>query len=319
MKERSNILITGGAGYVGSACVQALCEAGHTVFVFDNLSNGDQQYVHPQATFIKGDILKRSALRKAFEMAKPEVVIHLAALKAVGESELFPGKYFSNNVRGTMNVLEEAQKHGVTHFLFSSTASVYKPKPEGIYNEEDELESASIYGSTKLLAEKAITEFARTGQIPVYTIFRYFNVAGDVGLGFREKSSQNILPNVLEAAHTGKELCIFGDDYDTDDGSGVRDYIHMNDLVEAHTLALEKKQSGIYNLGTGNGTSVFELIEAFEKTSGMKVPYVVSPRRPGDVARAIADASLAKRELGWEARFKVDAIMESLVTDKENT
>lgn len=307
------ILVTGGAGYIGSACVKALCDAGYEVTVFDNLSNGEQKYVDERAQFIQGDILNATALEETFAAAKPSVVIHTAALKAVGESEEQLERYFENNVSGTIQVLTKAAEHNVQHVLFSSTASVYEETGEGIYTEDCPVASKNVYGTTKVLSEKVITEFARTGKLPTYTIFRYFNVGGDAGLKYKEKNAQNVLPNIQRAVTTGAEFKVFGNDYDTHDGTCIRDYIHLDDLVAAHMRAIDGSVNGVFNLGTGKGTSVLELLETFRKVVGKEIQYSIEGRRPGDPARAIANAQLAHERLGWSAKKDIEEIVQTLI------
>lgn len=310
--KKKTILVTGGAGYIGSACVRALCDEGYEVVVIDNLSNGDRKYVDERANFFEGDVLNQQFLGTVFEEVAPQLVIHAAALKAVGESEEQPERYFTNNVIGTFNVLSTAARFSVTKFIFSSTATVYKPTEDGTYRETDPLGSVNVYGSGKLMAEKFIEEFHRTGLIPSYAIFRYFNVAGDAGLNFKEKNPQNLLPLLVESAATGKKLTVFGDDYPTYDGTCVRDYIHVTDIVRAHQLAMKEEVSGIFNLGTSCGTSVLDLITAFEKILGRKVLYEIGGRRTGDPAILRAISVKAKKELGWEPKLSLEDILVSL-------
>ncbi len=309
------ILVTGGAGYIGSATVHALVEAGYDVVVFDNLSAGQKDKVHKDAEFIVGDMLQEEELARAFG-TRPhfDAVIHFAALKAVGESEEDPGSYFQNNVSGTINILRAMEQYKVPHIVFSSSASVYAPAPKGhsgIFTESDPLGPISVYGQTKYISELIIKDFARTGKIQSYALLRYFNVAGDAGLNFKEKAPQNVFPLIAKAIAGEAEFGIFGTDYDTKDGTGVRDYIHLIDLVDAHIKALNitQEQSGAFNLGTSNGFSVKELVESFEKLSGKAVGAKEQPRRAGDPAVVLADPSKARRELSWNATKTLDEMV----------
>lgn len=304
--QTRTILITGGAGYIGSACTKALCEDGHRVVVFDNLSNGDTRYVDERAVCVEGDILDMSALASVFREHTPDTVVHLAALKAVGESEREPERYFTTNVSGSLNVLNAARAHDVAHFLFSSTAAVYRQQDSGRYREDDPLEPSSVYGTSKQMAEHAITAYARLGALPYCTVFRYFNVAGDVGLRYQEKQPENLFVRIAQALSSGEQLSVYGDDYATPDGTGVRDYIHLADIADAHVRAIRQRTSGTYNLGTGEGHSVREVIAAFERLSGMQVPHTTAPRRDGDGATATAVAKRAHQELGWNAQRSLE-------------
>ncbi|MDP2650025.1 MAG: UDP-glucose 4-epimerase GalE, partial [bacterium] len=282
-KETTNrVLVTGGAGYVGSACVKALCDSGYRVTAFDNLANGEKKYVDERATFVAGDVRDENALQKVFKALSPDTVIHAAALKAVGESEEQPGYYFTNNVSGTLNVLKAASEHGVEHFIFSSTAAVYRPSGSGIYKESDPSRAISVYGNSKIMAETLITEFARTGKIPAYTIFRYFNVAGDIGLHFIEKNPQNLFPLLARSFSDDAAFNVFGNDYATPDGTCVRDYIHVGDVADAHVRAISDGKTGVFNLGIGKGYSVLELIALFGEAAGKDVSYTFAERRRGD-------------------------------------
>jgi UDP-glucose 4-epimerase len=314
MNDSTNILVTGGAGYVGSACVKALCDRGYRVTAFDNLANGEKKYVDNRAAFIAGDVRDENTLQKAFKAVLPHTVIHAAALKAVGESEEQPGYYFANNVAGTLNVLRAAHERGVQHFIFSSTAAVYRPSGSGMYKESDPLSAISIYGSSKIMAETLITEFARTAQIPAYTIFRYFNVAGDTGIHFVEKNPQNLFPLLVRSLTDGTTLQVFGGDYATPDGTCVRDYIHVSDVADAHVRAVEQKKEGVFNLGTNEGHSVLDLIKLFNDVSGKDVKYTVVERRKGDTAIAVANATKAQSELNWEPKHTLKEMVQSTLS-----
>jgi UDP-glucose 4-epimerase len=286
------------------------------VTVFDNLSAGKQDKVHSAAELIIGDILNQSELDAAFATQKFDAVIHFASLKAVGESEEIPADYFKNNVSGTINVLDAMQKAGVPHIVFSSSASVYAPAPSGhngVFTESDALGPISVYGQSKYISELIIKDFARTGKIKSFALLRYFNVAGDAGLDFKEKAPQNVFPLIAKAIAGEASFGIFGTDYDTKDGTGVRDYIHLIDLVDAHIKALTVNQqsSDAYNLGTSNGYSVQELVSTFESLSGKEVNPSMMPRRAGDPAVVLANPSKAKSELQWEAKETLENMVNS--------
>ncbi len=308
-----NILVVGGAGYIGSSCVTDLVNKGYDVVVLDNLSTGQMEKVNKNAKIIHGDILDVQFLENVFIEDGFDTIIHFAAKKAVGESEENPELYFQNNVVGTLNILSMMDKYKVPKIIFSSTAAVYKPKNEenAIYTEDSEVEPINVYGRTKYMCELMIKDFQRLGKIKQYIIFRYFNVAGDAGLKFIEQNAQNVFPLLTNAIISGAEFTIFGDDYVTSDGSGVRDYIHISDLVNAHVLAVESNTSAIYNLGTKNGYSVKDLVKAFENIVGKKMNVKISERRRGDPAIVIADSSKANTDLNWQAKYSLDDMVMS--------
>ena len=311
MNTTQTVLVIGGAGYIGSAVVQALCDEGNKVIVFDNLSRGDKKYVDERATFVHGDILDTEALERTFREHPPEVVVHLVALKAVGESEEEPERYFDTNVVGTLNVLKAASAHNVAHVIFSSSAAVYEPTERGVYDESSHCKSASVYGTTKVINEQMISDFARTGRIGGCTIFRYFNLAGDVGLGFVDPDPKNLFPLIAKAIAAERPIKIFGDDYPTPDGTCIRDYFHVADVVSAHLYALEKGPVGIVNLGSGTGYSVREIINAFSDVLGRDVAYEVVARRPGDPPIGIADPTKARDMLDWKAEKTIHDMVQS--------
>jgi UDP-glucose 4-epimerase len=294
------ILVTGGAGYIGTAVVDVLLKSGHQVVVFDDLSAGQREKVPAGAEFTEGDVTDRAALAECLAKHTFDAVIHCAAKKAVGESEQDPAGYFHNNVGGTLALLTEMANAGVPHLVFSSTAAVYDPKEPAPFTEETPLAPASVYGESKYLAERLIQSFVRTGKLSRYTILRYFNVAGDVGLQFLETKAENVFPVIGRALQAEQPFHIFGTDYETKDGTGVRDYIHLADLAHAHEVALADTTSEIYNLGTSTGHSVRELIAAFEAASGRTIAVEESPRRPGDVGLVTADATKAHERLAWQ-------------------
>lgn len=309
---KQNILVTGGAGYIGSALTEALIEDGHRVVVYDDLSTGQKDKVNPQAEFILGDLLDKETVATVFATHSFTSVIHTAGKKAVGESESKPDKYFTNNLQGTLNLLEAMSRYHVPQLIFSSTASVYQaPVNNEPLKESDTLAPLSVYGQSKLMAEQLITTYARLGLLKKFVILRYFNVAGDAGLNFREEKAENVFPILVRALKEGETFNIFGTDYSTKDGTGVRDYIHLDDLVMAHQQALNYNGQNIFNLGSSHGYSVCELIDAFERESGLTLKTKASPRRAGDPASVLADASLAKAELHWQPTRTLDDMVNS--------
>lgn len=303
-----NILIIGGAGYIGSALAHTLQQLGHTVSVFDNLSTGSTQYLDERTRFTEGDITSFSELEKSFYTYKPDVVIHCAAKKSVRESETDPDMYFENNVLGTLNVLRCMEKYAVPHIIFSSTAALYAPGKSEPYNEHDDINPQSVYGTTKYVCENLITAFAGMKKINSYHILRYFNVAGDIGLKYVDDKAENIFPLLAKALKKKESFSIYGTDYETSDGTGVRDYIHLEDLVTAHTKCLDS-ESGIYNLGTTTGHSVRDVIEVFQNESGKEINVVEKERRSGDVASVLADASNAEKNLSWKATKSLEEMV----------
>lgn len=306
-----NVLVTGGAGYIGSACVRMLLDLGHNVTVVDNLNNGDKKYVDKRAKFIESDLRDRDALAVAFGHGELDAVMHFAALKAVEESEEKPTEYFENNVGGTMNLLSAMIEHNVPEIIFSSSAAVYAPTQDGVCTEENRLGAINVYGNCKIIEEMLIQELARTGKIKKYTVLRYFNVAGDAGLKFVDKAPENVFPILANSLASGEKFGILGTDYDTRDGTAVRDYIHLEDLVDAHIKALEHEASGIWNLGTNKGTSVKELLKEFEAVSGKKLNSEARPRRAGDPPVLLANALAAAATLGWQPQKTLREMVES--------
>ncbi len=302
------IAVFGGAGYIGSHTVRELLDAGHEIQVFDNLSSGLEQNLFPEAGFTRGDILHPEEINDFLEKFQPEGLVHLAAFKAAGESMTCPEKYSENNINGSVHVLNAAAAHGVKYIVFSSSAAVYGSPRYMPVDESHPTDPENYYGFTKLAIEKFLAWYDKIRGIK-FAALRYFNAAGyDVrgritGL---EKNPANLIPVVMEAL-TGmrKEVLVFGNDYATSDGTGVRDYIHVNDLARAHRMAFEHlKESGesfTVNLGTQSGASVLEVIRAAEKASGKKVPYRIVERRPGDPAALIANPAKAGELLGWKA------------------
>jgi len=299
------VLVTGGAGYIGSHTVAALLEKGERVVVLDNLVQGHRKAV-PGGTLCQGDLLDEAFLDRGFAEHDIEGVIHFAASSLVGESMRDPGKYYRNNVGGTLNLLEAMRRAGVTRLVFSSTAAVYGEPERVPIREEDRTEPTNVYGETKLAMEKMIRWYGAIHGIR-YMSLRYFNAAGahESGrIGEDHRPETHLIPLVLQVALGKRErIDVFGDDYPTEDGTCIRDYIHVSDLADAHILALEHLrrggESGVYNLGAGKGYSVYEVIAAAREVTGHPIPAAVRPRRPGDPAVLVASPDKAKAELGW--------------------
>lgn len=303
------ILVCGGAGYIGSHAVYRLIEKGERVVVVDNLQTGHRKAVHPEAIFYEGDIRDRHFLSNVFKNHEIDTVIHFAAHSLVGESVKQPLAYYNNNVYGTEVLLDVMNKHGVKQIVFSSTAAVYGEPKQIPIQETDETNPESPYGETKLAMEKMM-KWVNVAYGIRYISLRYFNVAGAYGtiIGEDHRPETHLIPLILQVPlRKREEIHIFGDDYDTPDGTCIRDYIHVLDLVDAHLLAVEKLRNGgesnIYNLGNGNGFSVKEVIEAARRVTGHPIPEKVVPRRPGDPARLVASSEKAKRELGWKPLY----------------
>ncbi|KZD30198.1 UDP-glucose 4-epimerase GalE [Bacillus cereus] len=316
------ILITGGAGYIGSHTCIELLNSNYKIIVVDNLSNSSieslnrvKEITGKQFEFYKESVLNREKMNEIFLENNIEAVIHFAGFKAVGESTIIPITYYYNNIISTIVLCDVMQKHNVKNFIFSSSATVYGIPKTSPITEEFPLSVTNPYGQTKLMIEQIMRDVAKADDEWSIALLRYFNPFGAHQSG-RIGEDPNGIPNNLMPYVTQvavgklKELNIFGNDYPTKDGTGVRDYIHVVDLAKGHVKALEKilKTKGIeaYNLGTGKGYSVLEMVKAFEKVSGKKIPYKVIGRRPGDVAICFADVSKAKRELGWEAEYGLE-------------
>jgi len=310
-----NILTIGGAGYIGSSCVDSLIEQGYNVTVLDDLSSGQEDKVNNAVNFIKGNVLDLDTIENVFQKGGFDTVIHFAAKKSVSESEENPDLYFQNNVIGTLNILSMMSKYNVPKIIFSSTAAVYKPK-EGddmVYDENSIVEPINVYGRSKYICEQMIQEYRRLNKIKTAIIFRYFNVAGNSSIKYVEKNAQNVFPLIIKSIRDNSEFKIFGNDYNTKDGTCVRDYIHLDDLVNAHVLAVNDDKSNIYNLGTNNGCSVLDLINSFEKILNKKMNIRIESRRKGDPAVVIANSKKIKEELGWEAKKDLDDMIMSML------
>lgn len=307
------VLVTGGAGYIGSVCVEALLAAGHGVTVLDDLSEGHRSAVDSRAVFIKGSLGDRGSIQSALNAAKPEVIIHLAANALVGESMREPGKYFRTNVAYGVELLEAAVRNGVAKFVFSSSCATYGPAGDTPITEETPQRPINPYGESKLMFERMLEWYRRIHEIE-FVVFRYFNAAGASGkYGEHHRVETHLIPNVLKVALGQARRCeIFGTDYSTEDGTCVRDYVHVSDIAQAHMLAMEAGIQGFYNLGTGEGCSVRQVVTACEKISGMRIPAIEKPRRPGDPARLVASPEKAMRELGWTPKYsKIEDIVAS--------
>jgi UDP-glucose 4-epimerase len=309
MARGRKILVTGGAGYIGSHVVQELCAAGHQVLVFDNLSLGRRENIDKRARFLKGDLLNESDLEEAFKNSI-DTVFHFAAWKAAGESMADPGKYAVNNICGTIHLLNAMVKNEVRAIIFSSSAAVYGNPQYLPIDENHPLNPANYYGYSKLAIEQNLEWFSRLKGIR-YAALRYFNAAGyDVRGNIRgkEKNPANLSPVVMEVVSgIRKKMQLFGNDYDTRDGTCIRDYIHVTDLATAHLLAMDfirtKKQDLKVNLGSGSGYSVLEMIHGAERVTGKSVPHELASRRQGDPAELVASYELAGQLLGWKPRY----------------
>lgn len=307
------ILVVGGAGYIGSICSELLINEGHEVSIFDNLTEGHRRAVDPRAEFIESDLAERSRIESALSETKPDAVMHFAANALVGESMTNPSKYFRNNICNGLNLLDAMVATNVRRLVFSSTCATFGP-PERVPIDET-LPQLPInpYGESKLAFERILRWYDEIHGLK-FVALRYFNAAGaSENFGEDHRTETHLIPNVLQVALGQKpHVEIYGTDYETPDGTCIRDYIHILDLSQAHILALQAPKSEFYNLGTGGGSSVREVIESCRRISGKEIEVVEKPRRPGDPPRLIAASAKIKRELGWEPRFQdLDAIVES--------
>jgi UDP-glucose 4-epimerase len=298
-----NILLTGGAGYIGSAAARELLRAGHRLTIFDSLATGHRAAIPSEARFIHADLGDGPALAAAFASQPIDAVMHFASLIEAGESMIHPGKYFHNNVVLSLGLIEAAVRAGVRRFVLSSSAAVYASS-EAPLSEESPLGPANVYGQTKRMIEEALDWYRRLAGLR-FAALRYFNAAGAAAEhGEDHRPESHLIPLVLQVA-LGKspEAHIFGTDYPTPDGTCIRDYIHITDLISAHLLALaalEGHERLIYNLGNGSGYSVRQVIESARRITGHPIPAVEAPRRPGDPPRLVASSEKIRRELGWE-------------------
>ncbi|EIA19492.1 UDP-glucose 4-epimerase GalE [Listeria fleischmannii] len=314
-----SILVLGGAGYIGSHAVDALLAKGYEVVVVDNLQTGHQAALNSQAVFYKGDIRDKAFLQNVFKKEEIEGVIHFAANSLVGESMQIPLAYLNNNVYGTQVLLEVMEEFGVKHIVFSSSAATYG-EPERVPITEDmPTKPESTYGDTKLIMEKMM-HWCDLAHKLRYVSLRYFNVAGakeDGSIGEDHNPESHLVPIILQVALGQRdELSIYGDDYDTEDGTCVRDYVHVVDLIDAHILALEYLKNGgesnIFNLGSSNGFSVKEMLEAARRVTGKEIPAAIGPRRAGDPSTLIASSDKAQKVLGWSPKHTdVEEIIET--------
>ena len=307
------VLVTGGAGYIGSACTEYLLNHDYEVTVFDALITGHRDAVDPRAKFIEGNLEDRDFIIDVCKQGKFDAVMHFAAFSLVGESMVDPSKYFRNNLANAINLADAAVAGGVQSFVFSSTAATFG-QPERIpISEHDRQMPINPYGESKLCFEKVLKWYSQIYGIK-YAALRYFNAAGATeNYGEDHRPESHLIPIILQAIRGKRDkLMLFGDDYDTPDGSCIRDYIHILDLAQAHELALSAPESGHYNLGTGNGLSVFEIIKAAEAVTGKKVNFEIAPRRPGDPARLIACSDRARSMLNWQPKYEsAEQIIES--------
>ncbi len=314
-----NILVTGGAGYIGSHAVVELLDSGYNVIVLDNLENGYIELVDRRAKFYRGDIRDISSFENIFKENKIDAVMNFAGYIKVGESVLNPNKYYLNNTYGVMNIVEVMKKYNVKNIIFSSTAAVYgEVKCDGMVYEDYPTNPINPYGASKLMAERVIVDAAKAYSIN-YSIFRYFNVGGaheKYHIGQKGEGVTALIPIILQVAKGEREkLSIYGDDYLTKDGTGIRDYIHVVDLVRAHIAALpilDRNISGVYNLGNGNGFSVLEMLNAAKKVTNIDIKSEVIERRVGDPASVVASSEKAREVLGWKPEYvDVEKIIET--------
>ncbi len=317
------ILLTGGAGYIGSHTAVELYSAGHEVVIVDSLVNSKEEAVRrtekitgKSIPFYKADVRDREAMDSIFKAHKIDAVIHFAGLKAVGESCVKPLEYYENNMNATFVLLDVMRNNGCKNIIFSSSATVYgNPAIIPITEECPKGHCTNPYGQTKSMLEEVLSDVQKADPEWNVVLLRYFNPIGAHKSGLIGENPNgipnNLMPYITQTAiGLRKELGVFGNDYDTPDGTGVRDYIHVVDLANGHVAALKaiEKKCGlaIYNLGTGHGYSVLDVVKAFEKANDLKVPYVIKPRRPGDIATCYCNPAKAKAELGWEAQFGIE-------------
>ncbi len=314
------ILVVGGAGYIGSICAELLLDEGHEVAIFDNLTEGHRRAVDARAAFIEGDLADRQKIETAFSKTRPDAVMHFAASALVAESMRDPSKYFRNNVANGLNLLDAMIASGVPRIIFSSTCAIFGPPERLPIDETLPPRPINPYGESKLAFEKILRWYDQIHGLKFVSL-RYFNAAGATAkFGEDHRAETHLIPNVLKVALGQKRnVEVFGTDYETPDGTCIRDYIHIVDLTRAHILALKSTKSEFYNLGTGGGSSVREVIAACREITGNKIDIVEKPRRPGDPPRLIASSEKIKRELGWQPKFQsLEAIIESAWKWHEN-
>ena len=305
-----NILVTGGAGYIGSAATKQLLEREHKVIVIDNLTKGLKKLVDKKTKFYEADLMDKIGLEKILKENQIDAVMHFAGYKAVGESMTNPAKY-SQNITGTINLLDTMTKLKIPKIIYSSSAAVYGESETEIITEEAPTNPTSYYGFTKLVCEDLIKWYSKIHGID-YVILRYFNVAGDGGLNYIDPDAQNVIPIIIEAV-TGKreKFTIYGNDYSTPDGTGIRDYIDVNDLIQAHILSLELNKNEIINLGTNKGVSVQELVDTTIEVTGKKPNYEYIEKRKGDCGKLIASNDKAKNLLNWQPKKTIQDMIKS--------
>jgi UDP-glucose 4-epimerase len=307
------IFVVGGAGYIGSICVELLLDEGHEVVVFDNLTEGHRRAVDERAAFIGGDLSRPEEIRRALQETRPAAVMHFAANALVGESMENPSKYFRNNVAAGINLLDAMLEAGVHRFVFSSTCAIFGPPERTPIDESLPPRPINPYGESKLMFENILRWYDKIHGLKFVSL-RYFNAAGATEkFGEDHRCETHLIPNVLKVALAQKpHVEIYGTDYETPDGTCIRDYIHILDLSRAHILALDAGESAFYNLGTRGGSSVREVIAACREVTGEEIPVVEKQRRPGDPPRLVAASEKIKRELGWKPQFQdLRAIIES--------
>jgi UDP-glucose-4-epimerase GalE len=320
----SCVLVTGGAGYIGSHAVKALCEHGTSVVVYDDMSAGHSAAARRATAIVEGDIHDVDRLRSVIRQHKAEAVMHFAAWLAVGDSVRNPAGYYRNNVVGALSVLDAMKAEGVPHFVFSSTAAVFGNPEETPITEEHPKHPINAYGETKLAIERALPHYERAYGIRS-VVLRYFNAAGadpDGELGEDHAPELHLIPRAVDAALGRDTFQVFGDDYDTPDGTCLRDYVHVTDLASAHLLALGALRGGAastnYNLGNGQPTSVKDVLQSIERVVGRKVPHTIGARRPGDPGVLFASSARVRRELGWQPAFEaIDTIVETALRWRE--
>ena len=308
------ILVTGGAGYIGGIVTERLLRRGEEVLVYDNLSRGYRDSVPSQAVFVQGDIGDRDALRRVFQQHPIESVMHFAAFALVGESSQDPGLYYENNLAKALVLLEEVHSAGVRRFVFSSTCAIFGAPPSMPINESAPVNPVNPYGETKLALERAL-RWRRQADKLAYFCLRYFNACGATDeRGERHEPETHLIPLVLEAAAGEREgIQVFGEDYPTPDGTCIRDYIHVEDLAEAHILTLDAPDelSGGFNVGTGRGHSVREVIETARRVTGRWIQEIAVPRREGDPPELVADPRKIREQLGWHAEHDLESAIRS--------
>ncbi len=304
------ILVNGGAGYIGSVAVKELIKKGYNVIVIDNLSKGLKELVDVGAKFYEFDLTEKEKVMKVFSENKIDGVIHFAAYKAVGES-MEDAPHYSDNIRGLMSVLDAMVAYDVKRIIFSSTAAVYGEPDEEILTEKTPTKPVNYYGFTKLKCEEIMEWYTQIHGLKPLAL-RYFNVAGDGGLNYIDPNALNVLPIIMEVVFgIRSELEIYGNDYDSRDGTCIRDYIDVRDLVDAHILALDNNYCGPINLGTSKGTSVMELVKYTEEVTGKEFPHKIVGRRAGDPGVLTASNKLAKEILGWEPKYNIKDMIQT--------